>query len=285
MRPARWRSTRTSRRRPGRSRENAAYEIGRILNERGQSAAAVAAWRRYRSDYPNGILRVEADVSIIETLAKRRRHRRRADGGDRLPAPAPGQRAARRDRARRGRSVPRARRLPARGRRVSGRAVGVARARRRRGRRPSTAPPAWSAIGEGNGVDALRSYLRSYPGRALQAAGDRAGRAGDVEDVEPLARPTACAVSPRSASLALSVAACRQTIVLDQHVDGGGGGGADSGPAFCPGTADGFHARITRGDRRARSLGGNGQPLRGHHACSRRRAMRSTCTPRATRRS
>jgi tetratricopeptide (TPR) repeat protein len=30
----------------------------------------VAAWRRYRSDYPNGILRVEADVSIIETLAK-----------------------------------------------------------------------------------------------------------------------------------------------------------------------------------------------------------------------
>jgi tetratricopeptide (TPR) repeat protein len=50
--------------------ENAAYEIGRILNERGQSSAAVAAWRRYRSDYPNGILRVEADVSIIETLAR-----------------------------------------------------------------------------------------------------------------------------------------------------------------------------------------------------------------------
>ena len=50
--------------------ENAAYEIGRILNERGQSSAAVAAWRRYRSDYPNGILRVEADVSIIEMLAR-----------------------------------------------------------------------------------------------------------------------------------------------------------------------------------------------------------------------
>jgi tetratricopeptide (TPR) repeat protein len=50
--------------------ENAGYEIGRILNERGQSGAAVAAWRRYRSDYPNGILRVETDVSIIETLAK-----------------------------------------------------------------------------------------------------------------------------------------------------------------------------------------------------------------------
>jgi len=35
-------------------------------------------------------------------------------------------------------------------------------------------------------------------------------------------------------AVALSLAACRQTIVLDQHVDGGGGG-ADSGPALCPG--------------------------------------------------
>jgi hypothetical protein len=50
--------------------ENASYEIGRIQNERGQSGAAVATWRRYRADYPNGILRVETDVSIIETLAK-----------------------------------------------------------------------------------------------------------------------------------------------------------------------------------------------------------------------
>jgi hypothetical protein len=55
---------------PGPVGENAAYEIGRILNDKGQSGAAVAAWRRYRSDYPNGILRVEADVSIIETLAR-----------------------------------------------------------------------------------------------------------------------------------------------------------------------------------------------------------------------
>ena len=37
-----------------------------------------------------------------------------------------------------------------------------------------------------------------------------------------------------SLALALSVAACRQTIVLDQHVDGGGGG-ADSGPGLCTG--------------------------------------------------
>jgi tetratricopeptide (TPR) repeat protein len=50
--------------------ENASYEIGRIQSERGQYGAAVATWRRYRSDYPNGILRVEADVSIIETLAR-----------------------------------------------------------------------------------------------------------------------------------------------------------------------------------------------------------------------
>ena len=55
---------------PGPVGENAAYEVGRILNDKGQSGAAVAAWRRYRSDYPNGILRVEADVSIIETLAR-----------------------------------------------------------------------------------------------------------------------------------------------------------------------------------------------------------------------
>ncbi|MES1164911.1 MAG: FecR domain-containing protein, partial [Verrucomicrobiota bacterium] len=51
--------------------ENAAYEIGKVLNEKmGQPAAAVSAWRQYRASYPDGILRVEADVSIIETLAR-----------------------------------------------------------------------------------------------------------------------------------------------------------------------------------------------------------------------
>jgi len=55
----------------GPAAENAAYEVGKVLNERmGQPASAVAAWRRYRAAYPDGILRVEADVSIIETLAK-----------------------------------------------------------------------------------------------------------------------------------------------------------------------------------------------------------------------
>jgi hypothetical protein len=55
----------------GPSAENASYEIGKVLNEKmGQPANAVAAWRHYRSAHPDGILRVEADVSIIETLAR-----------------------------------------------------------------------------------------------------------------------------------------------------------------------------------------------------------------------
>jgi hypothetical protein len=55
--------------RGGPAAENAAYEIGKILRDRlGQPANAVTAWRRYRSDHPNGLLRVETDVSIIETL-------------------------------------------------------------------------------------------------------------------------------------------------------------------------------------------------------------------------
>ncbi|HVZ73878.1 MAG TPA: FecR family protein [Polyangia bacterium] len=49
--------------------ENAAYEVGKLLRDRmGQPTAAVTAWRRYRADHPDGILRVETDVSIIETL-------------------------------------------------------------------------------------------------------------------------------------------------------------------------------------------------------------------------
>jgi ferric-dicitrate binding protein FerR (iron transport regulator) len=55
----------------GPSAENASYEIGKVLNEKlGQPANAVTAWRHYRSANPDGILRAEADVSIIETLAR-----------------------------------------------------------------------------------------------------------------------------------------------------------------------------------------------------------------------
>jgi hypothetical protein len=55
----------------GPSAENAGYEVGKVLNEKlGQPVNAVAAWRHYRAAHPDGILRAEADVSIIETLAR-----------------------------------------------------------------------------------------------------------------------------------------------------------------------------------------------------------------------
>jgi hypothetical protein len=56
--------------RGGSAAENAEYEIGRILRDRlGEPEGAIAAWRRYRSSHPDGLLRIETDVSIIETLA------------------------------------------------------------------------------------------------------------------------------------------------------------------------------------------------------------------------
>jgi hypothetical protein len=55
--------------RGGPAGENAAYQVGKILRDRlSQPMNAVAAWRRYRAEHPNGLLRVETDVSIIETL-------------------------------------------------------------------------------------------------------------------------------------------------------------------------------------------------------------------------
>jgi hypothetical protein len=55
--------------RGGPAAENAEYEIGRVQRDRlHQSAEAIATWKRYRSSHPNGLLRVEADVSIIESL-------------------------------------------------------------------------------------------------------------------------------------------------------------------------------------------------------------------------
>jgi tetratricopeptide (TPR) repeat protein len=55
--------------RGGPAAENAAYEVGKVLRDRlGQPGNAIAAWRRYRAEHPNGVLRTEADVSIIETL-------------------------------------------------------------------------------------------------------------------------------------------------------------------------------------------------------------------------
>ncbi|HEX2658188.1 MAG TPA: FecR domain-containing protein, partial [Polyangia bacterium] len=56
--------------RGGAAGENAEYEIGRILRDGlHQPREAVAAWRSYRSGHARGLLRAEADISIIETLA------------------------------------------------------------------------------------------------------------------------------------------------------------------------------------------------------------------------
>jgi hypothetical protein len=55
--------------RGGPTAENAEYEIGRVQRDRlHQSSDAIATWKRYRSSHPNGLLRVETDVSIIEAL-------------------------------------------------------------------------------------------------------------------------------------------------------------------------------------------------------------------------
>ena len=71
MRRARWRFTGRLAQKTGPVGENAAYEIGRhperaraVRQRRGGLAPLPFG------DYPNGILRVEADVSIIETLAR-----------------------------------------------------------------------------------------------------------------------------------------------------------------------------------------------------------------------
>ena len=55
--------------RGGPTAQNAEYEIGRVMRDRlRQPSDAIAAWKRYRAQHPNGLLRVETDVSIIETL-------------------------------------------------------------------------------------------------------------------------------------------------------------------------------------------------------------------------
>jgi len=142
--------------------ENAAYEIGRILNERGQSSAAVAAWRRYRSDYPSGILRVEADVSIIETLA-------RAGETDDALTEATDFLRRRPDSERRG-EIARVAGDLYRARGDCRHAVGAYQVAlsASRARDVTEAAGFYRAAclvrdGGNSGVDALRSYLRSYP--------------------------------------------------------------------------------------------------------------------------
>jgi ferric-dicitrate binding protein FerR (iron transport regulator) len=55
--------------RGGAAGENAEYEIGRVLRDGlHQPREAVSAWRTYKTQHPRGMLRVEADISVIETL-------------------------------------------------------------------------------------------------------------------------------------------------------------------------------------------------------------------------
>jgi hypothetical protein len=53
----------------GAAGENAEYEIGRVLRDSlQQPREALSAWRSYRAQHPRGLLRIEADISVIETL-------------------------------------------------------------------------------------------------------------------------------------------------------------------------------------------------------------------------
>jgi outer membrane protein assembly factor BamD (BamD/ComL family) len=53
----------------GAAGENAEYEIARLLRDNlHQPREAVSAWRLYRAQHPRGLLRIETDISVIETL-------------------------------------------------------------------------------------------------------------------------------------------------------------------------------------------------------------------------
>ena len=50
--------------------ENAAYELGRVTRYNlNRPRQAVALWDKYRSRFPSGLLRKEADLSILDTLS------------------------------------------------------------------------------------------------------------------------------------------------------------------------------------------------------------------------
>jgi FecR protein len=51
--------------------ENAVYESARLVRDRlKQPREAVRIWRSYRTRFPNGMLRAEVDLNIVETLAQ-----------------------------------------------------------------------------------------------------------------------------------------------------------------------------------------------------------------------
>jgi len=54
----------------GLAAENAAYELGRVTRYNlNRPRQAVALWDNYRSRFPSGLLRTEADLSILDTLS------------------------------------------------------------------------------------------------------------------------------------------------------------------------------------------------------------------------
>ncbi len=56
---------------PGLAGENASYEMGRVwLQHKLQPRQALLVWQRYQRQHPQGVLRAEVDLSVVETLAK-----------------------------------------------------------------------------------------------------------------------------------------------------------------------------------------------------------------------
>lgn len=160
---------RTLAQRSGPAAENAAYEIGKILDEKlGQPASAVAAWRRYRSDHPSGILRLEADVSIIEVLARSgETDEALAEATDFLRRHPESERRA---------EIARVAGDLYRGRGDCRRAVGAYQVALGAARTPDVADPAsfhraacLVRLGDAGGPDAVRAYLRANPSGRFRA--------------------------------------------------------------------------------------------------------------------
>jgi TolA-binding protein len=75
--------------------ETALYETARLRRDALRDASgALDAFRAYRSRFPRGMLRAEADLSIVELLPKLNRHREALDEVGRLLAAGPGRERA-----------------------------------------------------------------------------------------------------------------------------------------------------------------------------------------------
>ena len=177
----------------------------------GQPLNAVAAWRRYRAAHPDGILRVEADVSIIETLGRiGETDEALSEANEFLRRHPDSER--RTEIARLAGDLYRARgdcRHALLG--LPDCARGLAPARRRRGRRlpPRGLPGAPGRLGRRRRRARLPAHLpeREVPRRGGGA--DRRVRA------PPVGRAVKRAISLGCALLAVALAACQQTLVLD----------------------------------------------------------------------